>query len=86
MPEISRFLGIVIRMYHNEHMPPHFHAQYAEYYAEITIETLDVIKGSLPNRVLALVIEWAILHRAELRQDWERARTKQDLFRIDPLT
>jgi len=85
MPEISRFLGIVIRMYHREHMPPHFHAQYAEHEAEITIETLEVIKGSLPNRVLALVVEWAILHRAELRQDWERAVAKQELFRIDPL-
>jgi hypothetical protein len=86
MPEISRFLGIVIRMYHNDHLPPHFHAQYAEYDAEITIETLEVLKGSLPRRVLALAVEWAVLHRAELRQDWERARAKQELFRIEPLT
>lgn len=72
-------------MYHNEHLPPHFHAHYAEHNAEITVETLEVIKGSLPTRVLTLVVEWAILHRSELRQDWERARAKQELFRIDPL-
>ena len=86
MPEISRFLGIVIRMYHNEHPPAHFHAQYAEHAAEITVETLEVINGSLPNRVLALVVEWAVLHRNELRLDWERARAKQELFHIEPLT
>ena len=72
-------------MYHREHMPPHFHAQYAEHKAEIAIETLEVINGELPIRVLALVIEWAVLHRAELRQDWERAVAQQELVRIAPL-
>lgn len=57
MPEISRFLGIIIRMYHNEHPPAHFHAQYGEFNAEIAIETLDILKGDLPRRVLGLVIE-----------------------------
>jgi len=86
MPEISRFLGIIIRIYHNEHPPAHFHAQYGEFNAEISVESLEVLKGELPRRVQSLVIEWAVLHRAELRQDWERARTKQELFPIDPLT
>lgn len=85
MPEISRFLGIIIRMYHNEHLPPHFHAQYGEFNAEITIDSLEILKGELPRRVLSLVIEWAVLHRQELRQDWERARAKQDLQSIEPL-
>ncbi len=85
MPEISRFFGIIIRMYYNEHVPPHFHAQYGENQAEISIETLEVIEGKLPNRVLGLVLEWAAIHRAELRADWERARKEEPLEPIQPL-
>jgi hypothetical protein len=85
MPEISRFFGIIIRMYFNDHVPPHFHADYGEHSIEITIETLDVLKGKLPNRVLGLVLEWASLHRDELRSDWERARNGETLEPIQPL-
>ncbi len=59
MPEISRFLGIIIYMYFNEHNPPHFHAEYNEYKAAIAINSLGVIEGKLPAKVLSLVIEWA---------------------------
>ncbi len=85
MPEISRFFGIIIRMYFNDHVPPHFHADYGENSIEITIETLEVLKGKLPNRVLGLVLEWASLHRGELRTDWERARKGETLEPIQPL-
>jgi hypothetical protein len=85
MPEISRFFGIIIRMYFNDHVPPHFHADYGEHSIEITIETLEVLKGKLPNRVLGLVLEWASLHRNELRSDWERARKGETLEPIQPL-
>jgi hypothetical protein len=85
MPEISRFFGIIVRMYYNEHVPPHFHAQYGEHQVEIAVETLEVLKGKLPNRVLGLVLEWAALHRKELRSDWERARNEQPLEYIQPL-
>jgi hypothetical protein len=85
MPEISRFLGIIITMYFNEHNPPHFHARYGEYKAEIAIETLSVIAGRLPPRVLGLVMEWAALHRSELMEDWELARRQADLKKIAPL-
>ncbi len=57
MPEISRFFGIVIKMYYNDYAPPHFHAEYAEHMAEISVETLEVLQGSLPRRVLALTLE-----------------------------
>lgn len=57
MPELSRFLGIVIYMYFNEHNPPHFHAEYNEYNAAISINTLGVIEGKLPSKVLSLVVE-----------------------------
>ncbi len=85
MPEISRFFGIVIRMYYNDHQPPHFHAHYGEHQAEINIETFEILNGKLPQRVLGLALEWAALHRDELRADWERARNEQTLEPIAPL-
>ena len=57
MPEISRFLGIVITMYFNDHNPPHFHVRYEEYRALVGIEPLELREGRLPPRVLGLVIE-----------------------------
>jgi hypothetical protein len=85
MPEICRFLGIIITMYFNEHNPPHFHARYGEHRAEIAIETLSIIAGRLPPRVLGLVMEWAALRRQELMEDWELARRQAELKRIAPL-
>lgn len=85
MSTISRFYGIIIRMFFDEHEPPHFHAEYAEFSAQIAIETLDVLTGKLPRRALALVLEWAALHRAELRDDWELCRVHSQPRRIQPL-
>jgi hypothetical protein len=62
MPTISRFYGILIQMYFADHAPPHFHALYAEFEAVIDIRTIEVIRGDLPGRALALVIEWAQEH------------------------
>jgi len=85
MPRVSAFFGIVIYMYYNDHMPPHFHAEYAEHEAIYEIETLDVHRGGLPRRAHALVIEWASLHRTELRDDWESARLERPLSEIEGL-
>ena len=85
MPEISRFYGIVVRMYFDEHPPPHFHALYGEYEALININTLAIISGKLPGRALGLVMEWASLHQAELSELWERARRSESLGKIEPL-
>lgn len=85
MPEISRFLGIIIRMFYNEHNPPHFHAYYNDFNAEIDIQTLSVIKGELPKRILALTIEWANEHRAELMDDWVMMRNDLPPKPIEPL-
>lgn len=85
MPEICRFYGIIIAMYYNEHNPPHFHAKYGEFVAEIDIRTLQIFKGELPKRAKTLVLEWADEHRDELQQDWELARQKQELKDIEPL-
>ncbi len=85
MPEISRFFGIAIRMFYSDHAPPHFHAAYAEHEAVLAIDTLEVMGGELPRRPLALVLEWAIAHRAELRANWELARAQRPLRPIEPL-
>lgn len=85
MPEISRFFGIVIAMYYNEHNPPHFHARYGSAKVEIDIQTLSVLGGKLPPRALGLVMEWASCHREELMVDWERARQQLELNKIEPL-
>lgn len=67
MPEISRFYGIIIiRMYFQDHNPPHFHVEYQGEQAEYSIKTLELLAGKLPNRANALVLEWASLHRDEL--------------------
>ena len=84
MPEISRFLGIVIGMFYREHGRPHFHAVYGEHEASIEIDPI-VIHGSLPPNALSLVLEWAGLHRAELLENWQLARQGQPLNRIAPL-
>lgn len=84
MPEIARFLGIVIAMYYNDHEPPHCHARYGDY--EITIRITDgIIEGRFPHCALALVAEWYALHQDELMTNWRLARERRPLRRIDPL-
>lgn len=85
MPEISRFLGIIITMYYNDHPPPHFHVRYNQQKAIIDIETLSILQGKLSPRILGIVIEWALLHQAELRENWQLARRNQPLQSILPL-
>jgi hypothetical protein len=85
MPEVSRFYGIVITIYTNDHPPPHFHARYAEFKAKFSLEDLRVIEGAVPARVRALVVEWATLHLVELRENWNLAQAQQAVGRIDPL-
>ena len=85
MPEISRFLGIVIAMYYNDHQPPHFHAKYGDYRGAITVSDLKLVEGQLPARVISLILEWAFQHRDELLQDWELAIAKKPLRKIEPL-
>jgi hypothetical protein len=86
MPEISRFFGIVIRMFYNDHAPPHFHARYGAKEAIIAIDPLSVLRGNLPPRAIALVMEWATLHRHELLEDWELARQRAALKQIEGLS
>jgi hypothetical protein len=84
MPEISRFLGIVIAILYRDHEPPHFHATYGEY--EITVRIRDgVVTGRFPRRAQGHVLEWYGAHRPELEENWQRARDRLPLQPIEPL-
>ncbi|MEI6222516.1 MAG: DUF4160 domain-containing protein [bacterium] len=85
MPEISRFFGIIIAMYYDDHNPPHFHARYGEEKVSISIESLTIVAGKVPPRVLGLVMEWAAQHKEELEEDWNLALHNKPLKSIDPL-
>ena len=85
MPELCRFYGVRIKMYYDDHNPPHFHAEYGGDEALISIDTLEVIGGDLPSRALGLVYEWAGKHRAELREAWKRATNLEPTGKIEPL-
>lgn len=85
MPEISRFFGIIIALYWDEHNPPHFHARYGDFEASIRIDNLAILEGRLPPRAFALVSEWALKHQVELEQNWQLARQKKSMQKIEPL-
>jgi hypothetical protein len=85
MPEISRFFGMIITMYYNDHAPPHFHVRYSQQKAIITIETLTLLEGELKPRALGLAIKWAAIHQSELSENWELARQNAQLNKIEPL-
>ena len=85
MPTISQIFGILIRMYFDDHPPPHFHAKYTEDQAVIDIHRLSVIEGYLPRRALGLVLDWAELHQTELLADWDLCRAQQHPLKIAPL-
>jgi hypothetical protein len=84
VPEISRFLGIVVYMLYDDHCPPHFHAEYGEYKVTVEIE-VGVVQGRFPRRALKSLLEWYELYRQNLIEDWRLAEQHQPLNRIPPL-
>lgn len=88
MPEISRFFGIIIRMFMEAgapHHTPHFHAYYQEHVGVFGIDPIELIAGELPRTQRRLVEAWAELHREELRADWERLQAGRPALPIAPL-
>lgn len=85
MPTISQFFGITVRMYFDDHAPPHFHAYYGADVAVVAIQTLQLHEGRLPRRAMALVLEWAAEHREELMLNWQLAIEHKPLNTILPL-
>ena len=85
MPVISRFFGIEISMYYDDHNPPHFHAKYGDYKALVDIGKSRVISGFMPSSQVKLVLAWAIIHKEELMKDWELAKMMEKLEKIEPL-
>lgn len=84
MPEICRFLGIVIYMLYDDHCPPHFHAVYGEYRITVGINT-GVVEGKFPRRALASVLEWYALYKDQLLEDWQLAEQHVQPKKIPPL-
>lgn len=84
MPEISRFYGIVIMMFYNDHNPPHFHANYGEYKVVISIDD-EIVSGFIPRRALKLVFDWMDLHKLELLSNWEKCQNGDMPSKIEPL-
>jgi hypothetical protein len=85
MVQLSWFYGIKVSMYYSEHMPPHFHVEYGDHTAEVDIPKIRVIQGRLPKKQLNLILAWTVLHQDELMDNWHRAFSKQEMFKIDPL-
>ena len=86
MPEISRFFGIIISMYAKDHFPPHFHAKYGDFVGFFSIETGDLLEGSMPRRAIRLIQDWAELHRLELIENWNQSQNDHpDFHKITPL-
>lgn len=88
MPEVSRFFGIIVRMYAEaggQHHRPHFHAYYQENVAIYGIDAIDPLAGSLPRRQQRLVEAWAELHRQELQENWDRLQDGRPPRKIKPL-
>lgn len=85
MPEISRFYGIIIRMFYADHHPPHFHAYYQDHKVIINIQTLSILEGNFPPRALGLVMEWAAFHQNDLKEFWNKAQNMEELGKIEPL-
>jgi hypothetical protein len=84
MPTLSVFYGIKISMNYNDHLPPHFHAEYQEY--EVTVEVATgAVTGRMPRRALNLIWTWLDEHRQELNENWDRAQQRRVLQKIDPL-
>lgn len=84
MPVISRFYGILIAMYFNDHNPPHFHAKYSGYEALFAFNG-EILEGYLPKRATSFVQEWLAMHKIELEENWSRAKSGEPLIDIAPL-
>ncbi len=85
MPVISQFYGVIIRMFYNDHIPPHFHAVYGEYELIVSIAPIRIIEGQAPTRVRSMVLEWVAIHQQELMDDWNLCRIAQPPLPIEPL-
>ena len=84
MPEISRFYGIIVYMFFNDHEPPHFHVKYQNYEATVNIED-GIVKGEIPRRAIKLIFEWVDLHKDELMENWKLLEQRKPFNKIEPL-
>jgi hypothetical protein len=81
MPEITRFYGIIIKLFFGDHPPPHFHAVYGEYNGLFSIEPLEMTEGDLPMRAKKMVLEWGAMYQSEIMEMWN----SQEFRKLPPL-
>ena len=84
MPTISMFYGIIIRMYYDDHNPPHFHAFFGEYKATFNLDG-ELIDGNMPNSKTKLISAWTLIHKEDLMANWKLAKDSESLYNINPL-
>ena len=84
MPEISRFYGIVVYMFFNDHPPPHFHVKYGDFECTVNIDD-GIMNGKMPRRAIRLIYEWLDLHKEELLDNWQLMEKRKPLKKIEPL-
>ena len=82
MPTISIFFGIIVRMWHDDHPPPHIHVEYQGFEALVNIASGEIAEGKLPRKVASIIREWCIEHQIELQDNWQRAQRFEPLDRI----
>jgi hypothetical protein len=82
MPTIAYFYGIAIQMFYNDHSPPHLHARYGRARAIVRLADGEIISGELPPTAARIVREWTLARRAELEENWRRARAHEALERV----
>ena len=85
MPEISRFYEIIIKMFFNQHNPPHFHMEYQGFKAKIEINT-GIVEGKMPKTAISLALKWLDEHKIELLENWKKIESKEPMNKIEPLT
>ena len=85
MPTISMFYGVIIRMYYDDHNPPHFHAFYGDYKAIFSFDG-EIIEGTMPSSKKKLIITWTLIHKEELIANWQLAKNSEILYNINPLS
>lgn len=82
MPTLAIFFGIIVRMWHDDHPPPHIHVEYQGFEALVEIASGEIREGNLPRKVAAIVKEWCLVHQRELQDNWQRAQRFEPLDRI----
>jgi len=85
VPVISTFFGIVVRMFYQDHDPPHFHAEYQGQHGKFDFAGCLIVGEIRSRNAKALIRKWVLLHADDLEANWERMKAGERLERVEPL-